>query len=219
MKTEEMRKLYEGLKIIFGDETPEDKESSSGDQEARQEAGEEAGEENIQETSGKEEAATQAAGKAAIRVPENEPSPAEDEQHPDPGAEPGTEPASSEAAGEPETPGEPNADETSKEAGGAEETSSPEEEKEDFRPEEIGQAVTIAEELGLPREPVETLFSLIDRDKLVNNEGEIGKEELTNTLKLLEAIVLRKPAETPREDNYGYDPENARQSTGFGKYL
>ena len=215
MKTEEMRKLYEGLKIIFGDETPEDKESSSGDQEARQEAGEE----NIQETSGQEEAATQAAGKAAIRVPENEPSPAEDEQHPDPGAEPGTEPASSEAAGEPETPGEPNADETSKEAGGAEETSSPEEEKEDFRPEEIGQAVTIAEELGLPQEPVETLFSLIDRDKLVNNEGEIGKEELTNTLKLLEAIVLRKPAETPREDNYGYDPENARQSTGFGKYL
>lgn len=219
MKTEEMRKLYEGLKIIFGDETPEDKESSSGDQEARQEARQEAGEENIQETSGKEEAATQAAGKAAIRVPENEPSPAEDEQHPDPGAEPGTEPASSEAAGEPETPGEPNADETSKEAGGAEETSSPEEEKEDFRPEEIGQAVTIAEELGLPQEPVETLFSLIDRDKLVNNEGEIGKEELTNTLKLLEAIVLRKPAETPREDNYGYDPENARQSTGFGKYL
>lgn len=215
MKTEEMRKLYDGLKIIFGDGTPEDKESSSGDQEARQEAGEE----NIQETSGKEEAATQAAGKAAIRVPENEPSPAEDEQHPDPGAEPGTEPASSEAAGEPETPGEPNADETSKEAGGAEETSSPEEEKEDFRPEEIGQAVTIAEELGLPQEPVETLFSLIDRDKLVNNEGEIGKEELTNTLKLLEAIVLRKPAETPREDNYGYDPENARQSTGFGKYL
>lgn len=215
MKTEEMRKLYEGLKIIFGDETPEDKESSSGDQEARQEAGEE----NIQETSGKEEAATQAAGKAAIRVPENEPSPVEDEQHPDPGAEPGTEPASSEAAGEPETPGEPNADETSKEAGGAEETSSPEEEKEDFRPEEIGQAVTIAEELGLPQKPVETLFSLIDRDKLVNNEGEIGKEELTNTLKLLEAIVLRKPAETPREDNYGYDPENARQSTGFGKYL
>ena len=66
---------------------------------------------------------------------------------------------------------------------------------------------------------METLFSLIDRDKLVNNEGEIGKEELTNTLKLLEAIVLRKPAETPREDNYGYDPENARQSTGFGKYL
>lgn len=215
MKTEEMRKLYEGLKIIFGDETPEDKESSSGDQEARQEAGEE----NTQETSGQEEAATQAAGEAAIRVPENEPSPAEDEQHPDPGAEPGTEPASSEAAGEPETPGEPNADETSKEAGGAEETSSPEEEKEDFRPEEIGQAVTIAEELGLPQKPVETLFSLIDRDKLVNNEGEIGKEELTNTLKLLEAIVLRKPAETPREDNYGYDPENARQSTGFGKYL
>lgn len=66
---------------------------------------------------------------------------------------------------------------------------------------------------------MENLFSLIDRDKLVNNEGEIGKEELTNTLKLLEAIVLRKPAKTPNEENYGYDPENARQSTGFGKYL
>lgn len=219
MKTEEMRKLYEGLKIIFGDETPEDKESSSGDQEARQEARQEAGEENNQETSGKEEAAVQAAGEAAVRVPENAASPAEDGQRLDPGAEPSPEPASSEAAGEPETPGEPDADEASEEAGGAEETSSPEEEKEDFRPEEIGQAVTIAEELGLPQEPVETLFSLIDRDKLVNNEGEIGKEELTNTLKLLEAIVLRKPAETPREDNYGYDPENARQSTGFGKYL
>ena len=215
MKTEDMRKLYEGLKIIFENQTPEEKETPSGDQEARQEAGEE----NNQETSGQEEAATQAAVEAAIRVPENEPSPAEDGQRPDPGAEPSPEPASGEAAGEPETPGEPDADETSEEADGAEETSSPEEEKEDFRPEEIGQAVTIAEELGLPQEPVETLFSLIDRDKLVNNEGEIGKEELTNTLKLLEAIVLRKPAETPREDNYGYDPENARQSTGFGKYL
>lgn len=215
MKTEEMRKLYEGLKIIFGDETPEDKESSSGDQEARQEASEE----NTQETSGQEEAAAQAAVEAAIRVPENEPSPTEDGQRPDPGAEPSPEPASSEAASKPETSGEPDADEASEEAGGAEETSSSEEEKEDFRPEEIGQAVTIAEELGLPQKPVETLFSLIDRDKLVNNEGEIGKEELTNTLKLLEAIVLRQPAETPREDNYGYDPENARQSTGFGKYL
>lgn len=217
MKTEDMRKLYEGLKIIFENQTPEEKETLSGDQEARQEAGEE----NIQETGGQEEAPAQAAGEAAIRVPENEPSPAEDGQHPDPdpGAEPSIEPASGEAAGEPETSGESDADEASEEAGGAEETSSPEEEKEDFRPEEIGQAVTIAEELGLPQEPVETLFSLIDRDKLVNNEGEIGKEELINTLKLLEAIVLRKPAETPREDNYGYDPENARQSTGFGKYL
>ncbi|WP_454951114.1 hypothetical protein [Corynebacterium matruchotii] len=209
MKTEDMRKLYEGLKIIFENQTPEEKETPSGDQEA----GEENSQETSQETSGQEEAATQAAVKAAIRVPENESSPAEDGQRPDPGAEPSTEPASSEAAGEPETSGEPDADEAS------EETSSPEEEKEDFRPEEINQAVTIAEELGLPQEPVETLFSLIDRDKLVNNEGEIGKEELTNTLKLLEAIVMRKPAETPREDNYGYDPENARQSTGFGKYL
>jgi hypothetical protein len=209
MKTEDMRKLYEGLKIIFENQTPEEKETSSGDQEARQEAGEE----NTQETGGKEEAAAQAADEAAIRVPENEPSPAEDGQRPDPGAEPSIESASSEAAGEPETSGEPDADEASEEADGTEE------EKEDFRPEEINQAVTIAEELGLPQEPVETLFSLIDRDKLVNNEGEIGKEELTNTLKLLEAIVLRKPAETPREDNYGYDPENARQSTGFGKYL
>lgn len=211
MKTEDMRKLYEGLKIIFENQTPEEKETSSGDQEARQEAGEE----NTQETGSKEEAAAQAADEAAIRVPENEPSPAEDGQRPDTGAEPSPE----SAGGEPETPDEPDADETSEEAGGAEEASGPEEEKEDFRPEEIGQAVTIAEELGLPQKPVETLFSLIDRDKLVNNEGEIGKEELTNTLKLLEAIVLRKPAETPREDNYGYDPENARQSTGFGKYL
>lgn len=202
MKTEDMRKLYEGLKIIFENQTPEEKETPSGDQEA--------GEENSQETSQEE---------AAIRVPENEPSPAENGQRPDPGAEPSTEPASGETSGEPETPGEPDADETSEEADGTEETSSPEEEKEDFRPEEINQAVTIAEELGLPQKPVETLFSLIDRDKLVNNEGEIGKEELTNTLKLLEAIVMRKPAETPREDNYGYDPENARQSTGFGKYL
>ena len=211
MKTEDMRKLYEGLKIIFENQTPEEKETPSGDQEA--------GEENTQETSIQEEAAAQAAVKAANRVPENEPSPAEDGQRPDPGAEPSSEPASSEAASKSETSGEPDADEASEETGGAEETSSPEEEKEDFRPEEIGQAVTIAEELGLPQKPVETLFSLIDRDKLVNNEGEIGKEELTNTLKLLEAIVLRKPAETPREDNYGYDPENARQSTGFGKYL
>lgn len=209
MNTEDMRKLYEGLKIIFENQTPEEKETSSGDQEARQEAGEE----NTQETGGKEEAAAQAAGEAAIRVPENAASPAEDGRRPDPGAEPSIEPASGEAAGEPETSGEPDADEASEEADGTEE------EKEDFRPEEINQAVTIAEELGLPQEPVETLFSLIDRDKLVNNEGEIGKEELTNTLKLLEAIVLRKPAETPREDNYGYDPENARQSTGFGKYL
>ena len=215
MKTEDMRKLYEGLKIIFENQTPEEKESPSGNQETHQEAGEE----NTQETSGQEEAATQAAVEAAIRVPENEPSPAEDGQRPDPGAESSPEPASGEAASKPETPGEPDADETNEEADGAEETSSPEEEKEDFRPEEINQAVTIAEELGLPQEPVETLFSLIDRDKLVNNEGEIGKEELTNTLKLLEAIVLRKPAETPREDNYGYDPENARQSTGVGKYL
>lgn len=215
MKTEDMRKLYEGLKIIFENQTPEEKEAPSGNQEARQEAGEE----NTQENSVQEEAAAQAAVEAAIRVPENAANPAEDSRRPDPGAEPGSEPAGGEAAGEPETPGEPDADETGEEAGGAEETSSLEEEKEDFRPEEIGQAVTIAEELGLPQEPVETLFSLIDRDKLVNNEGEIGKEELTNTLKLLEAIVLRKPAETPREDNYGYDPENARQSTGFGKYL
>lgn len=210
MKTDDMRKLYEGLKIIFGDETPEAKESLNG--------GEEDHQETSQETSGEKEVAN--------RVPENEPGSASsgDEQPgPNSSTEPVTEPASSEEAG-----GEP---EGADESDGAEEPESPgeetpgeenvsdEEEKEGFSSEEITQAVTIAEQLGLPQEPVENLFSLIDRDKLVNNNGEIGKEELTNTLKLLEAIVLRKPAKTPNEENYGYDPENARQSTGFGKYL
>lgn len=208
MKTEDMRKLYEGLKIIFGDETPEPKEHHNGGEEAHQE---EAGQENPEENSSPEENS----GETTNRVPENAASPAEHGQHPNPGAEPGTESTS----GEPATPGEPNADETGEEASGLEEADSLEEEKEDFHPEEIGQAVTIAEQLGLPEEPVKNLFSLIDRDKLVNNEGEIGEEELTNTLKLLEAIVLRKPAKTPAQENYGYDPENARQSTGFGKYL
>lgn len=202
MKADDMRKLYEGLKIIFEDQTPETKEPLNGDQEASSQEGKE---------TGQEEASSQET--PADRVSENEPSPAEDGQRPDPGAEPVPEPASGAEPGEPENTTEPNADQDS------EETSGPEEEKEDFRPEEINQAVIIAEELGLPQEPVETLFSLIDRDKLVNNEDEIGKEELTNTLKLLEAIVLRKPAKTPNEENYGYDPENARQSTGFGKYL
>ena len=210
MNTDDMRKLYEGLKIIFGDETPEAKEPLNG--------GEEDHQETSQETSSEKEAAN--------RVSENEPGSASsgDEQ---PGPNSSTEPIPESASGE-ETGGEP---ESANESDGAEEPESPrketpgeenasdEEEKEGFSSEEINQAVTIAEQLGLPQEPVENLFSLIDRDKLVNNEGEIGKEELTNTLKLLEAIVLRKPAKTPNEENYGYDPENARQSTGFGKYL
>lgn len=215
MNTDDMRKLYEGLKIIFGDETPGEKESPNG--------GEEDHQETSQETSSEKEAAN--------RVSENEPGSASsgDEQ---PGPNSSTEPIPESASGE-ETGGEP---ESANESDGAEEPENPrketpgeetpgeenasdEEEKEGFSSEEINQAVTIAEQLGLPQEPVENLFSLIDRDKLVNNEGEIGKEELTNTLKLLEAIVLRKPAKTPNEENYGYDPENARQSTGFGKYL
>lgn len=197
MKADDMRKLYEGLKIIFEDQTPEAKEPLNGSQESQE--------------ANQEEARSQEA--PADRVSEDEPSPAEDGQRSDSGAEPVAEPASGEEPGEPESTGEPNADETSEEA------SSPEEEKEGFSSEEISQAVTIAGQLGLPEEPVKNLFSLIDRDKLVNNEGEIGEEELTDTLKLLEAIVLRKPAKTPTEPNYNYNPENARQSTGFGKYL
>lgn len=211
MNTDDMRKLYEGLKIIFGDETPGEKESPNG--------GEEDHQETSQETSSEKEAAN--------RVSENEPGSASsgDEQPgPNSSTEPITEPTSSEeAGGEPESANESDGAEEPenprKETPGEENASNEEEEKEDFSSEEINQAVTIAEQLGLPQEPVENLFSLIDRDKLVNNEGEIGKEELTNTLKLLEAIVLRKPAKTPNEENYGYDPENARQSTGFGKYL
>lgn len=212
MKTDDMRKLYEGLKIIFEDQTPEEKEILNGDQEARQEAGEE----NTQETSREKEAAIETAN----RVPENEPSPAEDGQRPDAGAESSPEPTGG-AKPNPgsETPTEPDANKTGEEISDGEEDGSSKEEKEDFHPEEITQAVTIAGQLGLPEEPVKNLFSLIDRDKLVNNKGEIGEEELTDTLKLLEAIVLRKPAKTPTEPNYNYDPENARQSTGFGKYL
>ena len=211
MKTDDMRKLYEGLKIIFEDQTPEAKEPLNDSQEN-------------QETS-QEEASSQEA--PADRVSENEPSPAENGQRPDPGTEPSPEPTGG-AKPNPrsETPTEPNADETGEEdsspqeeTSNSEEDGGNEEEKEDFHPEEINQAVTIAGQLGLPEEPVKNLFSLIDRDKLVNNNGEIGEEELTDTLKLLEAIVLRKPAKTPTEPNYNYDPENARQSTGFGKYL
>lgn len=215
MNTDDMRKLYEGLKIIFGDETPEEKETPNGDQEARQEAGEE----NTQETTREKEAAIETAN----RVSENEPSPAEDGQRPDPGAESSPEPTGgTEPNPGTEAPAEPNADETGEETSSPQEEdgdSSSEEEKEGFSNEEIDQAVTIAQQLGLPEKPVKNLFFLIDRDKLVNNNGEIGEEELTNTLKLLEAIVLRKPAKTPTEPNYNYDPENARQSTGFGKYL
>ena len=204
MKADDMRKLYEGLKIIFGDETPEAKEPLNG--------GEENHQETSQETSGEKEAAN--------RVPENEPGSASsgDEQPgPNSSTEPILEPASSEENSEPESADESDGAEEPESPG--EENASNEEEKEGFSSEEITQAVSIAEQLGLPQEPVENLFSLIDRDKLVNNEGKIGKEELTNTLKLLEAIVLRKPAKTPNEENYGYDPENARQSTGFGKCL
>lgn len=216
MNTDDMRKLYEGLKIIFEDQTPGEKESPNGNQEASSQEGKETGQE---EASSKETPAN--------RVPENEPSPAEDGQRPDPGAEPSPEPTGG-AKPNPgsETPTEPDANKTGEETSGpqeetsdGEEDGSSKEEKEDFHPEEITQAVTIAGQLGLPEEPVKNLFSLIDRDKLVNNKGEIGEEELTDTLKLLEAIVLRKPAKTPTEPNYNYDPENARQSTGFGKYL
>lgn len=207
MNTDDMRKLYEGLKIIFGDETPGEKESPNG--------GEEDHQETSQETSSEKEAAN--------RVSENEPSPAEDGQRPDPGAESSPEPTGgTEPNPGTEAPAEPNADETGEETSSPQEEdgdSSSEEEKEGFSNEEIDQAVTIAQQLGLPEKPVKNLFSLIDRDKLVNNNGEIGEEELTNTLKLLEAIVLRKPAKTPTEPDYNYDPENARQSTGFGKYL
>lgn len=204
MNTDDMRRLYEGLKIIFEDQTPGEKEPPNGSQENQEASQEEA---RSQET-------------PANRVPENEPSPAEDGHRPDPGAEPSPEPAGG-AKPNPgsETPTEPDANETSEETSNGEEDGGSEEEKEDFHPEEINQAVTIAGQLGLPEEPVKNLFSLIDRDKLVNNKGEIGEEELTDTLKLLEAIVLRKPAKTPTEPNYNYNPENARQSTGFGKYL
>lgn len=218
MKTDDMRKLYEGLKIIFEDQTPGEKESPNGSEEASSQEAKEAGQENPQEGTSQE---------AANRVPENEPSPAEDGQRPDPGAEPSPEPT---GGAKPnlgsETPTEPDANKTGEETSNpqeetsdGEEDDSSKEEKEDFHPEEITQAVTIAGQLGLPEEPVKNLFSLIDRDKLVNNNGEIGEEELTDTLKLLEAIVLRKPAKTPTEPNYNYNPENARQSTGFGKYL
>lgn len=215
MKADDMRKLYEGLKIIFEDQTPETKEPLNGNQEASSQEGQEAGQEeaNAQENPGQEA--------AADRVPENDPSPAANPTQS--GANPGTEPAGgAEPNPEPETPAEPDANQDSEETSDPQEEddrSGSEEEKEDFRPEEITQAVIIAKQLGLPEEPVKNLFSLIDRDKLVNNSGEIGEEELTDTLKQLEAIVLRKPAKTPTEPNYNYDPENARQSTGFGKYL
>lgn len=219
MKTDDMRKLYEGLKIIFEDQTPEEKEPLNGNQEASSQEGKETG----QEEANNQESPSQEA--AANRVPENDPSPTANPTQP--GANSGTEPTGG-AKPNPgaETPTEPDANETSEEdsspqeeTSNGEEDGGNEEEKEDFRPEEINKAVTIAGQLGLPEEPVKNLFSLIDRDKLVNNNGEIGEEELTDTLKLLEAIVLRKPAKTPTEPNYNYDPENARQSTGFGKYL
>ena len=216
MKTDDMRKLYEGLKIIFEDQTPEEKESPNGNQEASSQEGKETG----QEEANNQESPNQEA--AANRVPENDPSPTANPTQP--GANSGTEPTGgTEPNPGPEAPAEPNADETSEETSSPQEedgdSSSSEEEKEGFSNEEIDQAVTIAGQLGLPEKPVKNLFSLIDRDKLVNNNGEIGEEELTDTLKLLEAIVLRKPAKTPTEPNYNYDPENARQSTGFGKYL
>lgn len=216
MNTDDMRKLYEGLKIIFEDQTPEEKEPLNGNQEASSQEGKETGQE---EASGQESPSQEA---AANRVPKNDPSPTANPTQP--GANSGTEPTGgTEPNPRPEAPAEPNADETSEETSSPQEedgdSSSSEEEKEDFHPEEIDQAVTIAQQLGLPEKPVKNLFSLIDRDKLVNNNGEIGEEELTDTLKLLEAIVLRKPAKTPTEPNYNYDPENARQSTGFGKYL
>lgn len=215
MNTDDMRRLYEGLKIIFEDQTPETKEPLNGNQEANAQEGKE----GSQEKASSQEAPTN-------RVPENEPGSANsgDEQPgPNSSTEPVTKPTSSEeGGGEPESADESDGaeePESPREETPGEENASNEEEKEGFSSEEINQAVTIAEQLGLPQEPVENLFSLIDRDKLVNNNGEIGEEELTNTLKLLEAIVLRKPAKTPNEENYGYDPENARQSTGFGKYL
>lgn len=216
MKTDDMRKLYEGLKIIFEDQTPEEKEPlNDGNQEASSQEGKETG----QEEANNQENPSQEA--AANRVPENDPSPTANPTQP--GANSGTEPTGgTEPNPGPEAPAEPNADETSEEISSPQEEdgdSSSEEEKEGFSNEEIAQAVTIAQQLGLPEKPVKNLFSLIDRDKLVNNNGEIGEEELTDTLKLLEAIVLRKPAKTPTEPNYNYDPENARQSTGFGKYL
>lgn len=215
MKTDDMRKLYEGLKIIFEDQTPEEKEPLNGNQEASSQEGKETG----QEEANNQENPSQEA--AANRVPENDPSPTANPTQP--GANSGTEPTGgTEPNPGPEAPAEPNADETSEEISSPQEEdgdSSSEEEKEGFSNEEIAQAVTIAQQLGLPEKPVKNLFSLIDRDKLVNNNGEIGEEELTDTLKLLEAIVLRKPAKTPTEPNYNYDPENARQSTGFGKYL
>ena len=215
MKTDDMRKLYEGLKIIFEDQTPEEKEPLNGNQEASSQEGKETG----QEEANNQENLSQEA--AANRVPENDPSPTANPTQP--GANSGTEPTGgTEPNPGPEAPAEPNADETSEEISSPQEEdgdSSSEEEKEGFSNEEIAQAVTIAQQLGLPEKPVKNLFSLIDRDKLVNNNGEIGEEELTDTLKLLEAIVLRKPAKTPTEPNYNYDPENARQSTGFGKYL
>lgn len=215
MNTDDMRKLYEGLKIIFEDQTPEEKEPLNGNQEASSQEGKETGQEeaNNQESPSQETAAN--------RVPENDPSPTANPTQP--GANSGTEPTGgTEPNPGPEAPAEPNADETSEKTSSPQEEdgdSSSEEEKEVFSNEEIDQAVTIAQQLGLPEKPVKNLFSLIDRDKLVNNNGEIGEEELTDTLKLLEAIVLRKPAKTPPEPNYNYDPENARQSTGFGKYL
>lgn len=220
MNTDDMRKLYEGLKIIFEDQTPETKEPLNGNQEASSQEGKETGQEEANNQEGpNQEGPSQEAG--ANRVPENDPSTATNPTQP--GANPGTEPTGgTEPNPGTEDPAEPNADETGEETSGPQEEdsdSSSEEEKEGFSNEEINQAVTIAEQLGLPQEPVENLFSLIDRDKLVNNNGEIGEEELTNPLKLLEAIVLRKPAKTPTEPNYNYDPENARQSTGFGKYL
>lgn len=215
MKTDDMRKLYEGLKIIFEDQTPEEKGPLNGNQEASSQEGKETG----QEEANNQENPSQEA--AANRVPENDPSPTANPTQP--GANSGTEPTGgTEPNPGPEAPAEPNADETSEEISSPQEEdgdSSSEEEKEGFSNEEIAQAVTIAQQLGLPEKPVKNLFSLIDRDKLVNNNGEIGEEELTDTLKLLEAIVLRKPAKTPTEPNYNYDPENARQSTGFGKYL
>lgn len=215
MNTDDMRKLYEGLKIIFGDETPGEKESPNGGEEDHQETSQE----TSQEEAGSQEGPSQEAG--ANRVPENDPSTATNSTQP--GANPGTEPTGgTEPNPGTEAPAEPNADETGEETSSPQEEdgdSSSEEEKEGFSNEEIDQAVTIAGQLGLPEKPVKNLFSLIDRDKLVNNNGEIGEEELTDTLKLLEAIVLRKPAKTPTEPNYNYDPENARQSTGFGKYL
>lgn len=103
-------------------------------------------------------------------------------------------------------------------AANGEEDSEETSQKESFSQEEVSLIVQQGEKRGFSKDSVSSVFELIDRDKLVDEQGKLSDKKLNETLDFLESIVLRKKNPGKKKENYKYDPLDSA-SKGFEKYI